>query len=93
MKKILLDVVCSIQKGLSKDHINIIFDLSKELKYPIEIEADLKLVDKYYKSFGFEETGRVNNVGLVEMKYTPKGNMNIGGRQKEQENYGVKIIL
>lgn len=84
-KKILLDVICSIQKGLGKDHIDLLIDLSKELKYPIEIEADPKLVEKYYKSFGFEETGVINNVGLVEMIYTPKVNMNLeGGKRRKR---------
>lgn len=84
-KKILLDVVCSIQKGLGKDHINLLINLSKELKYPIEIEADPKLVENYYKLFGFEETGKINNIGLVEMVYTHKGNMNIeGGRRRKK---------
>lgn len=84
-EKILLDVVCSIQKGLGKDHINLLINLSKELKYPIEIEGDPKLVEKYYKSFGFEETGVINNVGLVEMIYTPKVNMNLeGGKRRKR---------
>lgn len=85
-KKIYLDVVCSIIKGLGKDHINILIGLAKVLKYRIEIDADPKLVEKYYKPFGFEETGIVNNSGLVEMIYTPsknnKNRMDIeGGRR------------
>jgi hypothetical protein len=85
-KKIYLDIVCSIIKGLGKDHINILIGLADTLNYKIEIDADPKLVDKYYKTFGFKETGKINNSGLVEMIYIPsknnKNKMNIeGGRR------------
>jgi hypothetical protein len=84
-EKIYLDVVCSIQKGLGREHIVLLINLANKLKYPIIIDADSKLVEKYYKPFGFIETGKINEEkGLVGMMYTPNENVEMTGGKRNK---------